>query len=61
MLACRGKKWKFVFAEDFPKKKKKKKKIVATNILLNFDRLQQFEGENHVKRKTLYLSLYFLI
>ena len=35
--------------------------IVATNILLNFYRLQQFEGESQVKRKTLYLSLYLLI
>ena len=51
-----GKKIKFVFVEN-----SQYIYIVATNILLNFYRLQQFEGESQVKRKTLYLSLYLLI
>ena len=53
-----GKKIKFVFVEN---SQYIYIYIVATNILLNFYRLQQFEGESQVKRKTLYLSLYLLI
>ena len=45
-----------MFVENSQKKKK-----IANNILVNFYRLQQYEGESHVKRKTLYLSLYLLI